>query len=116
MAPPRQAGIGAHAPVPPGQPAGVEGAEIPLHPGGAAFLARDLDNMAMGRLEIEQTPGAYISGTRARWLLQAGRAQMTTAGKLRLLASEGSGRTEPRLIWSAYSAGYHMNGDAINRG
>ncbi|HEY7839182.1 MAG TPA: hypothetical protein VIC54_11355 [Terriglobales bacterium] len=90
--------------------------------------------MSMGRIEIEEQPGVYVSGTRARWLLQGRRANLTSSGKLHLL-SAGTGAThakEPRqdrTQWSGYSssgarnysgthwlAGFHMNGDAINHG
>lgn len=92
--------------------------------------------MSMGRLEIEGEPGAYISGSRARWLLQARRACLGPSGRLRLLpgpaaAPGGANRDEggPRVLWSAYSSagvrnrsgigwlgGYRMNGGVINRG
>lgn len=91
--------------------------------------------MAMGRMELEQEPGIYVSGTRARWLIQAGRARVSGTGKLQMLttAADRGGRARTgaleRTAWSAYSsagahnssgtrwlAGYHMNGDAINHG
>jgi hypothetical protein len=91
--------------------------------------------MAMGRIELEREPGVYVSGTRARWLIQAGRARLSGTGKLRMLTAatergghQAAGSVE-RTAWSAYStsgarnysgtrwlAGYHMNGDAINHG
>jgi hypothetical protein len=96
---------------------------------------KETNDMAMGRMEIEQEPGVYISGTRARWLIQAGRARVSGAGKLRMLAAPADDGGRPkagvieRTAWSAYSsagarnysgsrwlAGYHMNGDAINHG
>lgn len=87
--------------------------------------------MAQGRLEIEQEPGTYVSGARARWLLQARRAEVTGAGRLRLLGGppqgKAAGRAE-RMRWSSYSSagvrnssgqpwlkGYRMNGAAMNR-
>jgi len=89
--------------------------------------------MSLGRLEIENAPGTYVSGTRARWLMQSGRARLGANGTLRMLQADGrSARPadrEPRARWGAYSnsgtrnasetawlRGYHMNGDAINRG
>lgn len=87
----------------------------------------------MGRIELEQEPGHFISGTRARWLLQARRARLTAGGKLQLISCEREGKPAreagERTQWSAYSssgarnfsgtrwlAGYHMNGDAVNHG
>ena len=94
--------------------------------------------MSMGRIEVDSEPGVYVSGARARWLLQARRAQLTSAGKLQILhgrahadgsVSGGGLPGEERVIWSAFSSsgvrnlsgtrwlrGYHMNGDAVNRG
>jgi len=91
--------------------------------------------MAQGRIELEHTPGTYVSGARARWLIQARRAEMSPSGCLRLLAGtpgagrgRESGETEKRTTWSSYSGagarnlsatawlkGYRMNGAAINR-
>lgn len=89
--------------------------------------------MSLGRIEVEHQPGTYVSGTRARWLIQARRARLVN-GKLQLPQGEGpggrgDGRREPRTVWSAYSSagapnrarirwlsGYHMNGDAVNHG
>lgn len=87
--------------------------------------------MAQGRMEIEQEPGTFVSGARARWLIQARRAQPAGPGKLRLLCAPpqpaAADRTE-RTRWSSYSStgvrncsgkawlkGYHMNGAAMNR-
>ena len=88
--------------------------------------------MSMGRIELEEQPGGYVSGTRARWLLQGRRANLTSAGKLHLLSVGGThakGHRQDRTQWSGYSssgarnysgtqwlAGFHMNGDAINHG
>ncbi len=89
--------------------------------------------MSMGRMEIDGAPGTYITGARARWLLQARRAQITAPGRLRLLqGASGRGRpaaAELGAAWSEYSSagarncsgqrwldGYCMNGGAVNRG
>jgi hypothetical protein len=90
--------------------------------------------MSMGRMEVEGAPGTYVSGARARWLLQARRAQIAGPGRLRLLApasGAGAGAAAEPLgaAWSAYSSagarncsgrrwldGYRMNGGAVNRG
>ena len=91
--------------------------------------------MAQGRIELEDTPGTYVSGTRARWLIQARRAEMSPSGCLRLLAgASGAGRGRESGVtesarrgppipepagetWSAtaWLKGYRMNGAAINR-
>ena len=88
--------------------------------------------MALGRVEIEQAPGTYLSGSRARWLLQARRARLTANGKIVLFDTGGASRPEgcdTPVRWTGYSggstgarrlarvlAGYHMNGDLVNRG
>ncbi len=86
----------------------------------------------MGRMAIEGAPGTYISGARARWLLQARRAQIAAPGILRLLDGAGGSTRSPSgelgAAWSAYSSagasncsgqrclkGYRMNGGAVNR-
>ena len=93
--------------------------------------------MSQGRIEIEQEPGVFVYGARARWLLQARRARLTPEGKLRILHGCAHARpgmapgpaadSGPRVEWSAYSSvgvpnrsgtrwlrGFHMNGDAVN--
>jgi hypothetical protein len=87
--------------------------------------------MAQGRMEIEQEPGTFVSGARARWLIQARRAQAAGPGKLRLLLEPPGTATRDereRTRWSSYSSagvrnysgkawlhGFHMNGAAMNR-
>ena len=89
--------------------------------------------MSMGRMEIENAAGTFVSGARARWLLQGRRAQIAGPGKLRLLTSGGMRAGTPTEAlgpeWSAYSSagarnasgrrwldGYRKNGGAVNRG
>lgn len=90
--------------------------------------------MSIGRFEIDRNPGGYISGNRARKLLQEGRARITREGKLCLFqpvqAAVGAGEPEAerRMPWTAYSGvwprmghrerwpqGFRMNGSVVNR-
>ena len=119
-------------PLPPGSPPDSRVRDAAR--GTVACAGRRDHKMAMGRMEIEGAPGEYVSGARARWLLQARRARLTGDGRLELLCAPpgrhaGRGVGEARVQWSGYSssgaanrsgtpwlAGYHMNGDAINHG
>jgi len=88
--------------------------------------------MAMGRVELDQSPGTFVSGSRARWLLQARRARLTASGTILIFDAEGVSPPNGQhtlTSWTGYSggrgfarryarvlAGYHMNGDLVNRG